>query len=107
MGGTSFILFFCFSLSFFFFFFFFFFLDWPGFSNYTSKPDLGLTMGQEKSLQRAWAFEHLPQARNWANNGPKRKEPAKGLNGLGPLNICLKLEIGTTMGQRERSQQRA
>jgi hypothetical protein len=46
-------------------------------------------MGQEKSLQRAWAFEHLPQDRNWANNGPKRKEPAKGLNELKWCNAPL------------------
>jgi hypothetical protein len=26
-----------------------------------------------KWLKWAWAFEHLPQARNWANNGPKKR----------------------------------
>jgi len=53
MGGTSFILFFCFSLSFFFFLFFFFF---------------GL----------AWVFKLYLKARLRANYGP-RKEPTKGL----------------------------
>jgi hypothetical protein len=53
-----------------------------GFLNCTSKPELGSSMGQEKSLQM-------------------------GLNGLGPLNICLKLKIGPTVGQREESQQMA
>jgi hypothetical protein len=28
-------------------------------------------------------------------------EPTMGLNELGPLNICLKLEIRPTMGQRK------
>jgi hypothetical protein len=72
------------------------------------KQDIGPTMDQEKSHQRAdmdlgfwtfatnktldqqwakkrvikgltwtWAFGHLPQARHWTNNGP-RKEPSKG-----------------------------
>jgi hypothetical protein len=35
-----------------------------------------------------------------AINGP-RKELPKGLKGLEPLNICLKLEIWPAMGQKE------
>jgi hypothetical protein len=37
----------------------------------------------------------------------QEKETTNGLNGLGLLNICLKLEIVLTMSQREMSQQMA
>jgi hypothetical protein len=79
--------------------------DKLGFWNITTNKRLSQQLAKEKranyGLKWAWAFEHLPQTRNWNNNRPKRKEPTNSLNGLEPLNIYLKLEIGPPMGQRK------
>jgi hypothetical protein len=106
MGGTSFRLFFALNHHHetFFFFFFFFLCIGPGLQTVLQRQKIKPTMGQKK-LKIGFSFETLPQTRDCANNGPKRRGPTMGLNELGPLNIYLKLKIGPTMGQREKSQQ--
>jgi hypothetical protein len=69
MGGTS------FSLSFASHHHFFFLLA-QVFKLYLKarlRANYGPRKEPTKGLKRAWAFEHLPQARNWTNNGSKKK----------------------------------
>jgi hypothetical protein len=72
--------------------FFFFFCMCVGLGLQTVPQRLKIkpTMGQKK-LKTGSGFETLPQTRDWANNGPKRRGPTMGLNELRPLNIYLKL----------------
>jgi len=72
------------------FFFFFFFCVGPGLQIVPQRLKIKPTMGQKK-LKTGSGFETLPQTRDWANNGPKRRGPTMGLNELGPLNICFEL----------------